>query len=332
MAMTQKRLPSTLAAVEGLRAAKWVRVSTVGQTEQFGPDAQLDQIDRAVERYGLADTGIVWNTAHSGRSIAKTPEWRDMLARAGKDYDVLVVGYSSRFSRDLRVTVNACYDMHEAGAAILFADERLLSSDEEHWERWAREAVEAEAYSRKMGRRIGEGYGAKRRRFGIPGGNRPPYGFERTTDRPQRLVIDPDRMATVRRAFILSAAGRTDGQIAETLSLKKAHVAEILTNPVYKGTLRTGEQSAGGVAIDPTLWDRVQERRAVYAHREHGKPALRTYPLAKLLYCGHCERMLTAHTGRFRHVDACEPFKAAKPENLRWGTGTPRDSLPLCPA
>jgi hypothetical protein len=35
--------------------------------------------------------------------------------------------------------------------------------------------------------------------------------------------------------------------------------SEILTNTVYKGILRTGELSAAGVAIDPTLRDRVQE-------------------------------------------------------------------------
>jgi hypothetical protein len=33
---------------------------------------------------------------------------------------------------------------------ILVADERVLSSDEDEWERWARKAVEAEAYSQRQ--------------------------------------------------------------------------------------------------------------------------------------------------------------------------------------
>jgi hypothetical protein len=34
-----------------------------------------------------------------------------MLDRAGVDFDVLVVGYASRFARNLRTAVNARHDM-----------------------------------------------------------------------------------------------------------------------------------------------------------------------------------------------------------------------------
>ena len=95
-----------------------------------------------------------------------------MVARAGRDYDVLLVGYVSRFARNLRTAVNARHDLHAAGAAILFCDERVLSSDEDEWEAWARETVEAEAYSRRLGKRIREGYAAKYRRLSDPGGHR----------------------------------------------------------------------------------------------------------------------------------------------------------------
>ena len=177
------RLPTSLDACSGLRAARWIRESTSRQVDRYGPDAQREQQDRAIERYGLRDTGIEWSVAHSGRTIAGTRGFADMLARAGKDYDVLIVGYVSRFARDLRTAVNARHELHAAGAAILFCDERLLSSDEEAWETWAREAVEAEAYSRRLGRRIREGYAAKRRRHADPGG-RAPYGFRRAGEPP----------------------------------------------------------------------------------------------------------------------------------------------------
>ena len=132
-----------------------------------GPDAQLEQQSRAIERWGLVDTGGAWQVAHSGRTIAATGQWAEMLAGAGQDWDVLVVGYVSRFARDLRTAVNARHDLHARGAVILVADERVLSSDEDEWERWAREAVEAEAYSRRLAKRIREGYAAKRRRLGV---------------------------------------------------------------------------------------------------------------------------------------------------------------------
>jgi DNA invertase Pin-like site-specific DNA recombinase len=102
----------------------------------------------------MVDTGITWQVAHSGRTIGTTHQFAEMLGRAGRDYDVLVVGYISRFARNLRTAVNAREQLHAAGAAIYFADEDVLSSDENAWENWARETVEAEAYSRRLARAV----------------------------------------------------------------------------------------------------------------------------------------------------------------------------------
>jgi len=148
--MTARALPRSLGDLRGRRAARWIRESTAGQADNFGPDAQAEPQTRAIERWGLVDTGGAWQVAHSGRTIAATGQWAEMLAGAGEDWEVLVVGYVSRFARDLRTAVNASHDLHARGAVILFADERVLSSDEDEWERWAREAVEAEAYSRRL--------------------------------------------------------------------------------------------------------------------------------------------------------------------------------------
>ncbi len=153
-----------------------------------------------------------------------------MLAGAGEDWDVLVVGYVSRFARHLRTAVNARHDLHARGAVILFADERVLSSDEDEWERWAREAVEAEAYSRRLAKRIREGYAAKRRRLGVPGGNRAPLGTVRDG---RSIVVDEAALAIVRHAYELASAGLTDREVGLATGLAPTHVAEVLTNPFY---------------------------------------------------------------------------------------------------
>jgi hypothetical protein len=44
----------------------------------------------------------------------------------------------------------------------------------------------------------------------------------------------------------------------------------------------------------------------------------RTYALATLLACAACGRRLTGHDGRYRHVDACAAFTAAKPAVTPW--------------
>ncbi len=312
--MTARALPRSLEDLRGRRAARWIRESTAGQADNFGPDAQAEQQARAIERWGLVETPWAWQVAHSGRTIAATGQWAEMLEGAGHDWDVLVVGYVSRFARDLRTAVNARHDLHARGAVILFADERVLSSDEDEWERWAREAVEAEAYSRRLAKRIREGYAAKRRRLGVPGGNRAPFGTVRDG---RTLRVDEPSLAVVRRVYELASAGLTDREVAGATGLALKHVAEILTNPFYIGRLWSGEPSALGPLVDPSTWDHVQELRARYSRRHRGAVTRRQYGLGGLLACAACGRRLIGHVGRYRHQDACETFKAAAPKRVQ---------------
>ena len=312
--MTARALPRSLEDLRGRRAARWIRESTAGQVDNFGPDAQLEQQSRAIERWGLVDTGGAWQVAHSGRTIAATGQWAEMLAGAGHDWEVLVVGYVSRFARDLRTAVNARHDLHERGAVILFADERVLSSDEDEWERWAREAVEAEAYSRRLAKRIREGYAAKRRRLGVPGGNKAPLGTVRCG---RTIEVDADGLALVHRVYELAAGGRTDREVGQATGLALKHVAEILTNPFYIGRLWSGEPSALGALVDERTWDQVQAMRARYSRRHRGAVTRRQYGLGGLLACAACGRRLIGHVGRYRHQDACAAFRAAAPRRLQ---------------
>lgn len=312
--MTTRALPRSLEDLHGRRAARWIRESTAGQVDNFGPDAQAEQQTRAIERWGLVDTGDAWQVAHSGRTISTTGQWAEMLAGAGHDWDVLVVGYVSRFARDLRTAVNARHDLHERGAVILFADERVLSSDEDEWERWAREAVEAEAYSRRLGKRIREGYAAKRRRLGVPGGSKAPLG---TVRQGRTIEVDEAEMVVVRRVYELAAAGRTDREVGAATGLALKHVAEILTNPFYIGRLWSGESSALGALIDQATFEHVQGLRARYSRRHRGSLTKRQYGLGGLLTCAACGRRLIGHVGRYRHQDACDAFRAAAPRRVQ---------------
>lgn len=288
-------MPRSVDALGGLRAARWVRESTERQTDRFGPDAQREQQDRAIERYGLVDTGRAWQVAHSGRTIATTAGFAQMLAAAGVEYDVLLVGYVSRFARDLRTAVNARHELHQAGAALLFCDERVLSSDEDAWEHWAREAVEAEAYSRRLGKRITEGYAAKFRSLGDQGGAAP-AGFHRVGSE-RRLAIDPSTIALPVAVFERYATGIVSyAEVGAELGLDTGAVREILRNPVYNGWVRRYRRSAveerkpapwrDDPPVSDALWDRVQLLRARRT-RSSGQRAIgRPRPLLSgLLHC-----------------------------------------------
>lgn len=311
-------LPASLEDLTGLRAARWFRESTAGQYDNFGPDAQREQQDRAIGRYGLIDSGLEWSVASSGWKTAwQTPTWQAMIssAQAGA-FDILVVGYVSRFLRNLKQTLIAVEDnLQRAGVAVLFADERLLTSDPDDWEQFAREAHDAEAYSRKLSKRVKEGYGSKRRRLGVPAGNRAPFGIIRE-GRPSTMRIDEPNAAIVRHAYQLAATGATDWQVAGATALKKTHVGEILTNPIYAGRLRTGEAAGITPIIDPGLWSRVQTARERRRTRTPGRIVKRNYPLS--LRCLGCGRFLYGDVGRYRHpAPTCQAFRAAVPPSRR---------------
>lgn len=305
-------LPRTVEDLTGRRAARWIRESTAGQFDNWGPDAQREQQDRIIARYGLRDSGLIWQTASSGRTVHASPDFADMLraARAG-GFDILIVGYVSRFARNLKQTLIAVDELHAVGVAVLFADERILSSDEDRWEDFAREAVEAESYSRRLGKRIREGFAAKRRRLGEPGG-RPPYGYARA-GRPPVLEAIPERLEQVRACFLAAAEGRTDAQVAEASGLPFFTARGILTNPIYAGRLRDGTPTRVPAVVGAGLWQRAQAMRARSSHRHPGRSTRwRTYALS-MLYCAACGRHVTGQQNRYRHNFACAAWRAARP-------------------
>ena len=252
--------------------------------------------------------------AASGWTSAwRTATWEAMIGSATSGaFDVLVVGYVSRFLRNLKQTLIAVEDhLHTAGVVVLFADERLLSSDPSSWDQFIREAHEAEAYSRKLSKRVSEGYAAKRRRLGVPGGNKMPYGLIRE-GKPSVLRVDEEQAAVVIRAYQLAASGSTDWEVAAQTGLAKTHVSEVLTNPIYAGRLRTGEVAAIAPIIDPSLWSTVQTRRERRRTRTPGRIVKGRYALR--LCCAGCGRYLFGDVGRYRHPPpTCEGFLAAKP-------------------
>ena len=92
-----KPLPRSLDEIGGLRAARWIRESTAGQYDRYGPASQRDQQDRFIERYDLTDTGFVYQVAQSGTTVWRSPTMNDMLdqAKAGA-FNLILAGYSDR--------------------------------------------------------------------------------------------------------------------------------------------------------------------------------------------------------------------------------------------
>lgn len=84
----------------GMRCAQYIRDSTKDQAEGFGPEIQRRANRAFLERYGLIDTGRVYEEYVSAGSV----RGRNELLRALDDmkarrYQVLLVGWTHRFAR-----------------------------------------------------------------------------------------------------------------------------------------------------------------------------------------------------------------------------------------
>jgi DNA invertase Pin-like site-specific DNA recombinase len=307
-----RHLAGTVDELRGKRAARWVRESTPGQFDRYGPEAQRELQDQAIRSLGLTDTGLEWRAAHSGRTVYKSPEMAGMMAAAERgEFEVLLVGYVSRWQRNLRRTLELLEDtLHPAGVAVYFADEEILSSNDRHWDQLVDEAKDAERFSRKHSRRVREGYASKRTKEHDPGG-RPPFGFRR--NEAKLVEPDPDKLATVRRVFELSAAGNPDRVVAAQTGLGLFTVRGILTSPLYVGRLRDGSQAHWPALVDQASWELVQAQRAQRATNA-GRAAdpRRPYALAQL-HCAACGTRLTGDTGYYRHRQPCQAFVEAAP-------------------
>jgi DNA invertase Pin-like site-specific DNA recombinase len=283
--------------------------ATPEQLDRYGPEAQRELQDRAVTRLGLADTGLAWRVAHSGRTVYRSPAMAAMLeAAAAGAFDVLLVGYVSRWQRNLRQTLNLLEDtLHPAGVAVWFADEEILSSCERDWDQLVAEATDAERYSRRLSRRIREGYASKLARQRDPGG-RAPYGFRRD----ERKLLEPiaELVPSVLRAFELAAARLTDREVAAQTGLSLYTVRGMLNNPLYAGRLPDGSSTHFAPIVPRGMWDQVAAVRETRRTRD-GRPATaRVYALS-MLRCGACGRRLIGDQGRYRHPEPCEAFVAA---------------------
>lgn len=322
-------LPQHPEELRGLRAARWTRESTPGQFDRYGPEAQAELQARAIVRLGLVDTGLAWLAAHSGRTVYRSLEMASMLDAARlHEFDVLLVGYVSRWQRNLRQTLNLLEDhLHAAGVAVYFCDEEILSSCERHWDQLVEEAKDAERYSRRLQRRIHEGYASKLAIQRDPGGHAP-FGFRR--NEAKLIEPDPSAVPKVQRIYALSAAGRSDREVAADVGLGLYVVRGVLTSPLYVGHLRDGHQAHWAPLVDIATYNRAQAVRAARATTA-GRPASPKRPYAlSMLCCAACGRRLIGDTGYYRHRDVCPDFAAATPNwpanwrGRRDGKGYPR--------
>ncbi|MBI2776790.1 MAG: hypothetical protein HYX57_05970 [Chloroflexi bacterium] len=161
----------------------------------------------------------------------------EMLAEAlAGAFDLLLAGYSDRWQRNLRQTLELLEDgLHPAGVALVMCDRRILSSDPRDWDELISEAAGAEKYSRRLSERITDGYAAKFDHRDDPGGHAG-LGFRRLPEPPHTLEVDPETIGVAVGLFERYALGNVSAaQLEDETGLAASRIRMILMNPLYNG-------------------------------------------------------------------------------------------------
>ena len=238
--------------------------------------------------------------------------------RSGR-FDLLLTGYSDRWQRNLRRTLELLEDeLHPNGVALVMCDRKILSSDPSDWDELISEAAGAEKYSRRLSERITEGYAAKFDQERDPGGHAG-LGFRRLPEPPHTLEIDPERMPIVVGLFERYALGTVSAtQLEAETGLAATRIRMILMNPLYNGWIRRHRRSRNETRkpapwrsdppVSDDLWARVEEVRRAKTRGGGPRHRGRRDMLAGLLECscgrrirsdgrmGNTERVAKLHT------------------------------------
>ena len=284
----------------GRRWAGYLRESTVGQAERYGPAIQRAEQARYAQRYGLVSSEREYVDLVSGKDTLRRTDFARMIADAeAGEFDVLLCYDTSRFARNVEDAYSYRRRLAAVGVVVVFCADGLISGNTDTYELEGMRTVSDAAYIRRLSRNVARGYDQKWRMFADPGGNAP-LGFARVGERQLLAPVEGPDLDRVRRAFELYASGaRSDTNLADELGLAEAGLTEILTNPLYagrairhKGKPDQEEQPARFEApIDPALFERVQAIRAQRrtAHSAGGGSyGRRSYPLVHLMRCLGC--------------------------------------------
>jgi DNA invertase Pin-like site-specific DNA recombinase len=255
----------------GRRWAGYIRESTRGQADRYGPDLQRAEQERFAERYGLRPAGLEYLDLVSGKDTLRRSDFARMVAdaEAGR-FDVLLCYDTSRFARNVADAWSYRDRLARAGVVVVFCADTLISGNVDTYELEGLKTVSDAAYIRRLSRNVARGYEQKWRLFGDPGGH-PPLGFARVGPRQLLSPLEGPDLDRVRRAFSLYAAGTwSDTTLADELGLTEAGLAEILTNPLYAGRAirhkgRADEEerpTTFGAPVNPALFARVAQLRA----------------------------------------------------------------------
>ncbi len=325
------RLPATVDDLRGLRAARWIRESTAGQYDRYGPEVQGGQIAAAIRRLGLVDTGLAWSPAHSGSTVHGSPAMRAMLEAAGAGGvrrpgrgDAATAGSATCARRSTSSRTTSTPSASWSGSTTSSCC-RAASGTGTSWSTRRRAPSRGCASTGAASARATPPSAPRRatRAAGLPSGS---------GATPRRSSSSPTRTACP-WSCAPSSSRPTAGPTARSPRRRACRCSPSGgCSPARSTSAGCGRASGrtGPPVVPPPLWEAVQAVRATRRTRD-GRPAVVRRPYAlTMLHCAGCGRHLIGDTGRYRHPDPCEAFTAVRREPRKRSRGQ-RSGCPATP-
>lgn len=305
------------------RAAIYLRVSTAEQTtrayseEGYSIEAQREACARkiALLEADLAPGGEYVDRGESARS-AKRPQLQALLhrLREHRDLDYVVVHKLDRLARNLADHVEITLAIKAAGAELVSVVEQIDDTPLGEYMQTIF-AANAQLYSANLSAEAKKGLHQKAKKGGTPGPA--PLGYLNVRTVLEGMEIktvesDPDRAPHVAWAFTAYASGaytldtlhaalarrglvtRQTRKYSAT-PVSRAHLARMLRNPYYVGTVRYGGVAYEGrhePLIDKDTFSRVQAVLAAHG-ATHERDRKHQHYLKGSLVCARCGSRLT---------------------------------------
>ena len=285
--------------------AGYVRESTKGQADRYGPDIQRTEQTRFAERHGLVTTGLEYLDLVSGKDTLRRSDFTRMVgdAEAGA-FDVLLVYDTSRFARN----IEDAYAYRRRIAAAGCHGRVLRRQPHRGQRRHLRARGPQDGRRRRLHpQALAQRRAAATSRSGASSTTRVGTRRSGSPGPATASCCSPSKARTSSasggRSRSMPWAPGATSTLADELGLTEAGIAEILVNPLYagrvirhKGRPDQEERPARFAApVDPALFERVQAIREERRTRHPGRTVLRRpYPARP----AHALRPLRQHVPR----------------------------------
>lgn len=348
--MKVERIPPTKKTgtdeLKEIRVCAYCRVSTDKEDQRNSFEAQKRYFEREFLRNeNWIDCGIYADEGLSGTSFEKREKFLEMLDKAkNKEVDLIITKEVSRFSRNLKDTVNIVDELLENGVYVHFLADRIITSNEKDRERLNQLALYAEQESRRTSERVKWGQLQQMER-GIVFGRKRMYGYniKKNEFDEQYFEIIENEAETVRNIFQWYADGDGTHVIARRLENRgipatykngwsNTVILRILRQEKYVGDLHQGktytpnplshkkkynrgesefvritDHHPESAIIDRELWNKVQKILKEKAPSEEIRAKHNNrYWLSGKVFCGECDSRYVS----LRKKQKDTPYKA----------------------